>query len=76
MSTRSLLSGFYEYPQVDRALVSLAIESISRLKLGSDNHTDILFLGLSATDGVGHHFGPNSVEQLDNYLRSDKNLCI
>ena len=74
MSTRSLLSGFYEYPQGDRALVSLATESISRLKLGSDNHTDILFLGLSATDGVGHHFGPNSVEQLDNYLRSDKNL--
>ena len=70
MPTRSLLNGFYEYPQGDRALVSLAIESISRLKLGSDNHTDILFLGLSATDGVGHHFGPNSVEQLDNYLRS------
>ena len=74
MSTRSLLNGFYEYPQGDRSLVSLAIESISRLKLGSDDHTDILFLGLSATDGVGHHFGPNSVEQLDNYLRSDKNL--
>ena len=74
MPTRSLLNGFYEYPQGDRALVTLAIESISRLKLGSDNHTDILFLGLSATDGVGHHFGPNSVEQLDNYLRSDKNL--
>ena len=74
MSTRSLLNGFYEYPQGDRSLVSLAIKSISRLKLGSDNHTDILFLGLSATDGVGHHFGPNSVEQLDNYLRSDKNL--
>ena len=74
MPTGSLLNGFYEYPQGDRSLVSLAIESISRLRLGKGNHPDILFLGLSATDGVGHHFGPNSVEQLDNYLRSDKNL--
>ena len=76
MSPSSLLSGFYEYPQGDRALVNLAIKSISQLKLGKDNYPDILFLGLSATDGVGHHFGPNSVEQLDNYLRSDKNLML
>ncbi|HIF82353.1 MAG TPA: hypothetical protein EYQ37_00530 [Candidatus Marinimicrobia bacterium] len=31
-------------------------------------------MGLSATDGVGHSFGPHSHEQLDNYLRLDKNL--
>ena len=74
MSLNSLLNGFYEYPQGDRSLIDLAIKSVSRFKLGQDIHPDILFLGLSATDGVGHHFGPRSVEQLDNYLRSDKNL--
>ncbi len=74
MSINSLLSGFYEYPHGDRSLVDLAIESIDRFNLGIDSSPDILFLGLSATDGVGHHFGPKSVEQLDNYLRSDKNL--
>ena len=74
MSQSSLLSGFYEYPQGDRSLIDLALETIDRFKLGEDSSPDILFLGLSATDGVGHHFGPNSVEQLDNYLRSDKNL--
>ena len=35
---------------------------------------DLLFVGLSATDGVGHHFGPHSVEQLDNHLRLDNQL--
>lgn len=74
MALNSLLSGFYEYPQGDRSLIDLAIESVSRFNLGKDIHPDILFLALSATDGVGHHFGPKSVEQLDNYLRSDKNL--
>ena len=74
MSESSLLSGFYEYPQGDRSLIDLAIKTIDRFKMGEDSSPDILFLGLSATDGVGHHFGPNSVEQLDNYLRSDKNL--
>ena len=74
MPPNSLLSGFSQYPQSDRSLIDLAIESVSRFKLGKDVNPDILFLALSATDGVGHNFGPNSVEQLDNYLRSDKNL--
>lgn len=74
MTLGSLLNGFYEFPQGDRSLIKLAIESTAKLKLGKDNTPDILFLGLSATDGVGHHFGPHSVEQLDNYLRLDKNI--
>jgi predicted AlkP superfamily pyrophosphatase or phosphodiesterase len=74
MSTKTLLNDFYEYPHADRSLIDLTIESISRLDLGSDYIPDLLFLGLSATDGVGHNFGPHSVEQLDNYLRLDNQL--
>jgi predicted AlkP superfamily pyrophosphatase or phosphodiesterase len=74
MSTKKLLNDFYEYPHGDRSLIDLAIESISRLDLGSDYVPDLLFLGLSATDGVGHNFGPHSVEQLDNHLRLDNQL--
>jgi len=74
MSTKTLLNDFYEYPHADRSLIDLAIESISRLDLGSDSDLDLLFLGLSATDGVGHNFGPHSVEQLDNHLRLDNQL--
>ena len=74
MSTKALLNDFYEYPHGDRSLIDLAIESISKLDLGGDNNPDLLFLGLSATDGVGHNFGPHSVEQLDNHLRLDAQL--
>ena len=74
ISMKSLLEGFYEYPQGDRSLIDLALESIERLDLGGDDVPDLLFVGLSATDGVGHHFGPHSVEQLDNHLRLDNQL--
>ena len=74
ISLQSLLEGFYEYPQGDKSLFNLAYESIERLNLGEDNIPDLLFIGLSATDGVGHHFGPHSVEQLDNHLRLDIEL--
>ena len=33
ISMKSLLEGFYEYPQGDRSLIDLAIESIERLDL-------------------------------------------
>ena len=74
ISTKTLLDGFYEYPQGDKSLIDLAIESVDRLNLGQDRVADLLFIGLSATDGVGHHFGPHSVEQLDNHLRLDNEL--
>ena len=57
ISMKSLLEGFYEYPQGAKSLFNLAYESIERLNLGEDNIPDLLFIGLSATDGVGHHFG-------------------
>ena len=72
MSLGSIMRGFYEYPQGDRSLVDLAIEATTRLSLGKDSAPDLLFVGLSAVDGVGHHFGPNSLEQLD-FLDFKKN---
>jgi len=74
MGIQSLLSSFNVMPQGDRAVLNYGQRSIDEYNLGADEDTDILFLGLSATDGVGHSFGPHSHEQLDNYLRLDKNL--
>ena len=71
---RSLNSSFYATPYGDRSLLSLGLEAVKFYKMGLDNETDILFLGLSAADGVGHSFGPNSHEQLDNFIRLDENL--
>ena len=43
-------------------------------KLGKDSITDLLAVSFSSPDGVGHQFGPNSIEQEDDYLRLDKEL--
>ena len=69
-----LLSTFYILPYGDRAVLNLGSQAVDEYNMGKDKYTDILFLGLSATDGIGHSFGPHSHEQLDNYLRLDKNM--
>jgi hypothetical protein len=41
-------------------------------KLGTGGRTDLLFVGFSATDLIGHAWGPDSHEVLDATLRSDR----
>ena len=71
---RFLNRSFYVTPYGDRSLLNLGLEAVKFYKMGLDNEPDILFLGPSAIDGIGHSFGPYSHEQLDNYLRLDKAL--
>ena len=52
----------------------MAIAAVKGEQLGKGNDTDFLALSFSAPDGVGHRFGPNSVEQEDLYLRLDREL--
>ena len=40
-------------------------------QLGVDASTDILAIGFSATDIVGHTYGPESQEMMDQLLRLD-----
>ena len=42
--------------------------------LGQDEFTDMLAVSFSSPDYIGHSFGPNSVEQEDDFLRLDKEL--
>lgn len=42
--------------------------------IGADSHPDLLLLGLSATDPIGHRYGPFSQEAMDNHLRLDREL--
>jgi predicted AlkP superfamily pyrophosphatase or phosphodiesterase len=44
-------------------------------KLGEDNHTDFLVICFSATDYVGHKFGPDSEEVKSTYQKLDKNIA-
>src|SRR6202008_4454501 len=40
----------------------------------ADATTDFLTVSFSPPDYIGHAFGPNSIEEEDNYLRLDKQL--
>ena len=51
-----------------------AKQAIINEQLGADAITDLLAVSFSSPDYIGHSFGPNSVEQEDDYLRLDKDL--
>ena len=70
------LGFFYSLPYGDELTIQLGKKAIEIYEMGMDPYIDILFLGLSATDGIGHRFGPHSHEQMDNYLRLDKQLSL
>jgi hypothetical protein len=53
-------------------LWQLAQECIRYENLGTDRRVDLLFLGFSANDTLGHKWGPDSHEVLDCTLRTDR----
>lgn len=61
-------------PALDVAILEMAENMVSSLELGRDGAPDFLNVSLSATDRVGHRFGPLSREQMDNLLRLDRRL--
>lgn len=52
-----------------------AIATIKGENLGKSETTDFLAVSFSSPDYIGHTYGPNSVEQEDNYIRLDKDLA-
>ena len=56
-------------------LLELAIAAIEGEDLGSGDTPDMLAVSFSATDGIGHQFGPSSIEIQDTYLRLDRNMA-
>ncbi|HEY6267316.1 MAG TPA: alkaline phosphatase family protein [Candidatus Acidoferrum sp.] len=71
-------SAYYEQwassPYADTALTALAEEAVDALKLGNSTGTDLLAIGYSPVDYVGHEFGPRSREIQDILARLDKDL--
>lgn len=61
-----------EYPWMDSLTIDFALEGIRRLSLGTRPRPDLLVLSLSATDYIGHAFGPDSKELHDHLLRLDR----
>ncbi|MDP6761738.1 MAG: alkaline phosphatase family protein [Planctomycetota bacterium] len=69
------LAGFVSAtPLLDRFVIDLALAAVDSLELGADGDVDLLALGLSACDKVGHRAGPYSREVTDTLLRLDDEL--
>ena len=66
---------FVETPFANTYLTDLAINSLKRECLGSDQQTDMLCVSYSTPDIVGHSFGPYSIELEDVYIRLDLDLA-
>ena len=61
-------------PHGNTMTAEMAKAAIEGEKLGADAITDFLALSFSSTDYIGHGYGPNSIEQEDDFLRLDKEL--
>jgi predicted AlkP superfamily pyrophosphatase or phosphodiesterase len=63
-----------ETPYANTFTTDFAIRLIEQEKLGKDDVTDYLSICYSATDNIGHRFGPSSVEMEDAILRLDNDI--
>lgn len=61
-------------PFADELTLAFAIEVMKAHHLGEDDITDIFAVGFSGTDYIGHRWGPESHEALDQLLRLDQVL--
>ena len=61
-------------PFADELLLDFAVAAMKGHDLGRDDATDILSVSFSATDVIGHSYGADSQEQMDNLLRLDRTL--
>lgn len=62
-------------PMGDELTLAFVKELMAREGLGRGEATDLLAVSFSATDYLGHAFGPNSLEYEDNLLRLDATLA-
>jgi len=61
-------------PFGDAVTLAFARELVVHEELGLDDAPDLLFLGLSTPDYIGHRYGPYSQEVEDLFLRLDRGL--
>ena len=63
-------------PFIDDITLSFALHGVQSLALGASAHTDVLSISLSATDYIGHRYGPDSREIHDQVVRVDRTLGV
>jgi hypothetical protein len=71
---RAFLGRWRASPFADTYLEELAVAAIHSMNLGRGPATDFLGIAFSASDYIGHAFGPDSREVEDEYLRLDRTI--
>lgn len=61
-------------PFADELVLQAALAAMDAHQLGRRGATDLLAVGFSATDYIGHNYGPDSQEIMDQILRLDRVL--
>lgn len=61
-------------PYGNSLTVEMAKAAVINEKLGKGDATDFLAVSFSSPDYIGHSFGPNSWEMVDDYVRLDADL--
>jgi predicted AlkP superfamily pyrophosphatase or phosphodiesterase len=76
--TTRITSSYYDAlltsPYASEVLEKLACTAVKEEQLGKRGVTDALCVSFSATDYVGHHFGPHSHEILEMVVQTDRIL--
>ncbi len=67
-------SGFTASPRIDAAVASLAMALVDEQALGRDAVPDVLSVGLSATDTIGHMLGPGGPEMCIQMAELDRTI--
>jgi predicted AlkP superfamily pyrophosphatase or phosphodiesterase len=67
-------SVFANGPELDAATLTLAAALTQQMRLGRGAATDLLAIGLSATDYVGHKYGPGGLEMCLQLASLDQDL--
>jgi hypothetical protein len=67
-------SGIRATPTIDSLSALFALEGVRAMGLGAGPQTDVLAVSFSATDYIGHAYGPDSREAHENQLRLDETI--
>ncbi len=62
-------------PFADALTLQAALAALDSGELGTDGEPDLLAVGFSGTDHIGHRYGPYSQEAMDQNLRLDRLLA-
>ncbi len=74
LSSRNDFALLRETPFGNTLTTNFALRLIEKENLGKDDVTDYISICYSATDNIGHRFGPSSVEMEDAILRLDNDI--